>query len=201
MKLDNHTRLKKEGFSEVVITWQNKPLRDRITKKHKVLDIGCAAGKLSQLMPKESYYGVEYNDDLVKFAQEKGLRVKQCDISSEKLPFRDNTFDLVWFRHVIEHLQVREQLWVMREIRRVLKKDGMVVVFAPTPYHWFFWDNCTHVRPCTHGQLETLAKDCGFSRVEGKYSLIRSLPRVFQRLLRVTPLRFFLWEVYMTAEK
>jgi len=203
MKLDNHTRMKVEGFNKPLnVTWQHKLLQKHLTSKSKLLDIGCAAGRLSQVIKnKDNYYGVEYNEDLIKFANSQGLKVKHCDLTKDKLPFKDNTFDVVWFRHVIEHLQVREQVSVMQEIYRVLKKDGVVIVFGPTPYNWFFWDNCTHVRPCTHGQLETLAKDCKFMQTSGYYSLTRSLSHKWQKWLRLTPLRWFLWETYMVAKK
>jgi hypothetical protein len=76
-----------------------------------------------------------------------------------------------------------------------------LLVFAPTPYHWFFWDNDTHVRPCTHGQLQSLAKDVGFKSSVGKYSLLRFFPSTIQTIARVTPLRCFLWETYLVAKK
>ena len=44
-------------------------------------------------------------------------------------PFRERTFDAVLFLDVIEHLEPR--LEVLREIRRVLKPDGRLLLSAP----------------------------------------------------------------------
>lgn len=203
MKLDNHTKIKIENFNKPLkMNWQLKYLKKFITPTTTVLDIGCAAGNLSKLLEnKHNYTGVEYNEDLIKFAKSNNLNVHFCDLTTGRLPFKDRTFDIVWFRHVIEHLNTREQVLIMKEIYRVLRGYGVVFVIGPTPYNWFFWDNCTHVRPCTHGQLEALAKDCGFTKATACYSLTRKFGHGLQKWLRLTPLRWFMWETYMIASK
>ena len=102
---------------------------------------------------------------------------------------------------MIEHLNSREQNFAMKEFSRILKKEGVLILFAPTPYHWYFWDDHTHVRPCTHGQLEHLALDSGFSEAKAKYSKLRFFSHKMQKWLRLPPIRFFLWEVYLVAKK
>jgi hypothetical protein len=94
-----------------------------------------------------------------------------------------------------------EQIHVMSEISRVLKKGGKAFIFAPTPYNWYFWDDETHVRPCTHGQLINLAENFNLKPLEARYTLTRYFPDSLQRWLRLPPLRFFLWTVYMVAKK
>ena len=51
------------------------------------------------------------------------------------LPFRNDSFDTVISTQVLEHV---EKPWIMiKEIRRVLKKDGICILTAPfmVPYH------------------------------------------------------------------
>ena len=45
------------------------------------------------------------------------------------LPFRDNVFDEVYLVHVIEHLLCPYLL--LKEVRRILKKGGIVKIFTP----------------------------------------------------------------------
>lgn len=45
------------------------------------------------------------------------------------IPFSDNTFDIVTAYAVIEHIEPAELDHVFRELRRVLKKDGLLFVF------------------------------------------------------------------------
>lgn len=51
-----------------------------------------------------------------------------------RLPFRDNTFSLVFSRSVFEHLTEPDQ--VMEEIRRTLKPGGCCVILTPNRYDY-----------------------------------------------------------------
>jgi ubiquinone/menaquinone biosynthesis C-methylase UbiE len=48
--------------------------------------------------------------------------VIMCDVTKEKLPYEDNTFDVVYSKNLLEHLS---NLWfALKEMKRVLKKNG-----------------------------------------------------------------------------
>lgn len=65
------------------------------------------------------------------------------DLSSEKLPFDDNSVDLIFSYHTLEH--VPNYLFALSEIHRVLKHGGILLVGVPyvsstkfnliNPYH------------------------------------------------------------------
>jgi len=185
------------------VNWQRRKLLQFLGKGKSVLDVGCANGSLSDLIfaSKSSYFGLDYNDYFLNLCKKRKLNVQKCDVSKEKLPFRDSSFDAVWCSHILEHMSTYEQVFFFKEISRVLKKRGRLFLFAPTPYHWYFWDDETHVRPCTHGQLLNLAKNFDLKPIEAKYSLTRGLSNQLQKWLRLPPLRFILWTVYLVAEK
>lgn len=203
MELKEYARRRIKAYKpgELKKTWKHEILLKHL-KNGKLLDIGCASGYLSKILKdKKNYFGLDYNPDLVDFCVKNGMNVKHCDISKDKIPFDDNTFDVAYCSHILEHITGREQFHAMKEICRVLKPGGILIAFAPTPYHWYFWDDHTHVRPCTHGQLEHLAKDAGFSKAEAKYSKLRFFSHGMQKWLRLPPIRFFLWEVFLVAKK
>lgn len=183
--------------------WKIYKITKYIKKKQKILDIGCATGDLSEIISKRiKYFGIDYNENFVEYCiKNKKLDVKQCDVSTGKLPFEDNFFDFIYCSHVIEHINTKEQLNFMKELSRICKKNAIIFILAPTPYHWYFWDDETHIRPCTHGQLAKLAKNFQFKIIENKYSLTRFFPNNFQKILRLPPLRWFLWETYLIAKK
>jgi SAM-dependent methyltransferase len=52
------------------------------------------------------------------------------NVENEPLPFDDDTFDVVIFCEVIEHL-LTDPLRALREIRRVLRPDGTLLVSTP----------------------------------------------------------------------
>jgi SAM-dependent methyltransferase len=50
------------------------------------------------------------------------------------LPYEDGTFDLVFSKYVFEHLE--EPLRAMRELRRVLKPGGHLLIHTPNRWHY-----------------------------------------------------------------
>ena len=55
--------------------------------------------------------------------------------SAENLPFKSNLFDVVTLFEVIEHIPPNQVHLVVREIFRVLKKGGKVILTTPNPYN------------------------------------------------------------------
>jgi ubiquinone/menaquinone biosynthesis C-methylase UbiE len=53
------------------------------------------------------YSGIDSTSVLVEMALLRGINVKQANI--EALPFEDNSFDIVYGRHILEHLEYYEK--------------------------------------------------------------------------------------------
>jgi SAM-dependent methyltransferase len=67
---------------------------------------------------------------------------KFIDADIKDLPFEDNSFDTVLLTQVLEHID--EPLVALQEVKRVVKKDGIVILSVPfiyqahaTPYDYF----------------------------------------------------------------
>lgn len=58
----------------------------------------------------------------------------QQSVDGQKLPFEDASFDFVSCNHVLEHVFETEKF--LREIRRVLKPNGLAVVSVPNCAAW-----------------------------------------------------------------
>jgi SAM-dependent methyltransferase len=101
----------------------------------RVLDIGCGTGMDLQniknsLEGKEvELCGVEFNEQNIKKAREKGIRVFQMDIEKDVIPVEDGFFDIVIANQILEH--TKEIFWVCSEASRVLKKGGVFIVSVP----------------------------------------------------------------------
>ena len=102
-----------------------------------VLDLGCANGAhtLRAAARCARLFGCDYDAGQLRVArQEAGRRglanvhLFAWDITG-RLPFPDRHFDAVLFLDVIEHLDERQP--VLREIRRVLKPGGRLLVSGP----------------------------------------------------------------------
>ncbi|MBD2577181.1 class I SAM-dependent methyltransferase [Oscillatoria sp. FACHB-1406] len=87
-----------------------------------------------------NYFGSEL-DSLVSqsvnfrdFKTEKHNRVElksyHFNIEQEKFPFQESQFDVVFFCEIIEHLLL-DPVAVLREIKRILKPDGALILTTP----------------------------------------------------------------------
>lgn len=98
----------------------------------KILDIGCGNGNLFTFLPDGKYelFGIDFSENMISEAK-KNCKTKVSFIvaDAEKLPFDDNTFDIVVcnasFHHYI-HPNI-----VLEEMNRVLKIGGKVLIGDP----------------------------------------------------------------------
>jgi ubiquinone/menaquinone biosynthesis C-methylase UbiE len=96
-------------------------------KNLKILDYGCGTGSISSKIQGCKIYGFDNNKNLLRIAKENGLDVKAGDF--ESIPFDNDFFDAVISIDTIEHVSSREKAF--KEIKRVLKKDGELIIFTP----------------------------------------------------------------------
>lgn len=108
-----------------------------------ILNVGAATGAttewLSQLGEVTS---IEYDEDCVALTRDKtGLTIQHGDIRN--LQFPDNRFDLVCCFDVVEH--VDDDALAVRELQRVCKPDGSVLITVPAYMHlWSDHDVINH---------------------------------------------------------
>jgi len=114
-----------------------------IKTREKILDYGCGQGHLLKyILEKESKkteaYGFEFNKDSVEATNEmltgfnnfKGCQMIQGD-NENYTGFDDESFDVVFMIEVIEHLSDEYLDKTLREIHRILKKNGKIVITTP----------------------------------------------------------------------
>ena len=141
----------------------------------KGLDIGCGNGKFIRDMNSLGWQfeGVEFNSIAVDICRKAGLKVFHGDLNSAA--FKDNSFDLISARQLIEHIP--DPVNFMREIARILKSGGRLVLKTPNSLalgrRWFgrFWfanEIPRHVLLFCPTNLNMLAKRIGLYRIAVK---------------------------------
>ncbi len=118
-------------------------LKKYIKRGERVLDLGCGNGRLFPAFGGSAvggetrdieYIGIDSSEKMIQKAKGKyGNHFQTADIFS--LPFSNSYFDSVWMIAVFHHIPSKElQLKALQEIRRVLRKNGRVIM---TCWHLF----------------------------------------------------------------
>src|SRR5437763_4218903 len=96
-----------------------------------ILDVGCGTGAiLKQLGNPEKNVGIDLAPEAILFCRQRGLNnVRQGDIHA--LPFPDASFDAVICSSVLYHQWVSDVEGAVREMYRVLRPDGVLLVNVP----------------------------------------------------------------------
>jgi len=101
-----------------------------------ILDCGCGGGDYLAAFStfSNNVYGIDYDAQKVRKASDiLPEKVFQGDI--EDLQFEDNYFDIVFLNEVIEHIP--DERKALKEIYRVLKNGGTLVMMAPNRFYPF----------------------------------------------------------------
>jgi len=97
----------------------------------RVLDVGTSTGANLRLLRDLGFQaadGLDFSQEAIRYCREKGLGVvRQGDACH--MPFADESFNLALATDIIEH--VDDDMEALREIRRVLKSDGKVLITVP----------------------------------------------------------------------
>lgn len=94
----------------------------------KILDVGCGAGRITKFLRDEGaeVSAADISEEMLKIIEKKITGVKTYQAGIDKLPFEDNTFDIVTAAFVIVHLETLEKSF--EEVYRVLKPGGFFIV-------------------------------------------------------------------------
>jgi ubiquinone/menaquinone biosynthesis C-methylase UbiE len=134
MKLKNPTRgkgLLEEFLAEKRAEKANNCIL-KSSRAGRILDIGCGSYPyfLSTTNFKEKY-GI---DPSLKVSSDQNIKLLKKDVTKQKLPFKDNFFDVVTMLAVFEHIDNDKMDIVLKEIIRVLKKEGIFIITTPSPW-------------------------------------------------------------------
>jgi SAM-dependent methyltransferase len=100
---------------------------------NRVLDLGCAAGRMLRFYPYEQgrseLWGVDINAKYISWCQQhlSPPFLFATVTTLPHLPFEDNYFDLVYCGSVFTHITDLADAWLL-ELRRVLRKGGYAYI-------------------------------------------------------------------------
>lgn len=179
----------------------------------RALEIGFGEGKFMRYCGPKNVVGVDVWEPGVRALKAEGFEAHVAD-ATQRLPFPDASFDVVYTSQVIEH--VWDGVHFVGEMARVLKPGGRAVIRTMDFERCYkgFYADYTHIKPYTKISLHKLLSDLGFEVREVRNgffpssfwlrrlsNLVVMLPPSLQRLwlFKVCPLSSH--EVYAIAVK
>lgn len=102
-------------------------------KDKSVLEYGFGVGRILKYMSEysNSCHGVDISEKMLKHAKDylKNKDIKLRCFDGKTLPYDNNSFDMVYSIHVLQHIPTKKMLNnALVEIRRVLKKGGVAAL-------------------------------------------------------------------------
>jgi ubiquinone/menaquinone biosynthesis C-methylase UbiE len=165
-----------------------------------VLEVGAGSGRDALGLVKAGAIGVvlDYSPASLaivqRLAREQGLPIHLVQADALAMPFRDDTFQVVFHQGLLEHF--RDPMPLMKENARITRRGGRVVVDVPQTFHlytvmkqtliamnkWFAgWE-----RQFTPAELERVCRQSGLRvrRTYGDWMVPGLAYRVFRELLK-----------------
>ena len=111
------------------------------------LNLGCGKDYI------DDWINVDFYDD------------SKCDITHDleefPWPWEDNSVSEIKIIHTLEHLGADWKVYIkiLQEMYRVCEDDAEIMVAVPSPWHWNFTSDPTHVRPVTADGLNLFSKE------------------------------------------
>ncbi|MBI4058507.1 methyltransferase domain-containing protein [Candidatus Gottesmanbacteria bacterium] len=160
--------------------WQviYKLLSRQAIKPRRILEIGCSAGHLTNLLnttyPRSKIIGIDVYEPAIQEAERRFPDVKFIMADAHALPFRSRMFDLVVCSETIEHVLNPKK--VLQEMMRVLtprghsliEMDSGSILFRSVWYVWTTFGKGTvwkgaHLHPFKAKELEALIIAQGYT--------------------------------------
>jgi ubiquinone/menaquinone biosynthesis C-methylase UbiE len=111
-------------------------------KGDKVLDVACGTGIDFHCYGNRQIYGLDISKDMLKICKERNPKAILRVANSEKIPFKENTFDVVITSRFICHTPYYNK--VIKEMVRVTKSRGSLIIDFPNK--WSFSAITTIIR-------------------------------------------------------
>lgn len=137
----HHLKKRQKYVESVLNSYPNQLHRPLIG-----LDLGCGDGGNIKWLSKyvSTLYACDYNlVRLIRASSVPGTK-KVFMAEATDFPAIDNSFDVVFFNHVLEHIRMDEK--ALSEVYRILKPGGMLVLGVPNEGA-FFWRLAYKLQP------------------------------------------------------
>jgi methionine biosynthesis protein MetW len=205
-------QLFKQPFPVLYDTPPNEDICLMVEPNKKILDVGCATGRIAEKLNREkncTVVGIEINKEMAKIAEKRCQKVIIANIELlESIDYPNKFFDIILFADVLEHC--RNSREILQNLRKYLSDSGYILISVPNIANWeirlkllfgkFDYKGGTilddgHLKFFTLTSIKRLVEESGYKVIEVKIrnTFLKSLGRLFKT--------FFGWGFVLKAKK
>ena len=180
---DKHRYLHNDEYYKARAKLTLKKYFNNVQRGQSVLEFGCGMGQNIYYLP--NAYGYDISSYALQKCREKRIKVYN---DFDKVP--ENSFDVVFSCHVLEHLE--DPLKNIKQLRKKLKKDGKLILVLPVEKHRkasFRPDKNQHLYSWNFRTINNLLAKSGFKVTENEY--LRG--KAYMKLLPFSSISFGLY--------
>ena len=166
------------------------------------LDFGCGDGNSARYIlkyfPQSKYFGIDVSSESIETAKKRDISSAQFDCyDGEKLPYKDNTFDIVFIACVLHHIPIKLRDRHLKECFRVLKSGGELIVFEQNtinPVTRKIVKDCpfdSNAILLSSTETKKRLKKAGFSDLRIRYTIFFPRKALFQKILLLEKWLYF----------
>jgi SAM-dependent methyltransferase len=191
LKVDFFTRVKVDYFAELIESLRPPAARAEI------IDIGCGVANAHPLLTGRiaKLVGVDVSEACIAKAAASNPQNEYRHYNGINLPFSDASFDAASAVCVFHHIPIAKRAMLARDVRRILRSDGMFVIFEHNPLNPLsvrMVNNCEFDKDAillSRRETEALLVEAGFRDVYTRFILtlpasgrMRALDKIFARM-------------------
>lgn len=134
--------VEKHWYSEHLSIPSLKEFLTYLSKKSRVLDIGCWWGQDSRFLIENwcEVVGVDVSDEMIKLAREYTPKA-EFQVWDLMLVDMKKEFDWIWCCRVFHHISIAEQDLFLDKLNSLLKKDWILYITAFVSDNWEDYEN------------------------------------------------------------
>lgn len=144
-----------------------------LDKGAKILEVGCGDGNFVYYLQKRGYlnaFGIDLSEEQIILGKKLGISNLELAELKAYLTGRENQYDCIFAKDVIEHLTRQEAFDALQLISNALKPAGTFLMQVPNGQGLFFtsifYGDYTHEMPYTFQTVRQLFLNTGFSKAE-----------------------------------